>query len=223
MSKDVRERTTQPLFRRRSTTCSRLIHAVISSAPRTQSRGRPFAADEGASRMLGNEQVDREEGDQEDQRADRITDDTVEDKRGSCSGFIAPWGWRWPRVHPFKNSWTIPRGCHKETRTVPHDTQSLNATQTRGQLQLHRNEGYDFEQHCQGRSRNMPPDSGMCHRIQEREHVNSVGALMTALTQKAYSSRHPKRTAFSSSCVLAVTCRVLVRHDPRTLSSHSRS
>ena len=40
------------------------------------------------SRHVMNQQVDRREGDQGDQRETRITDDTVEDKRGSCSGFM---------------------------------------------------------------------------------------------------------------------------------------
>ena len=42
----------------------------------------------------------------------------------------------------------------------------------RGQPQLHRNQGYDFEQHSEARSR-------MCHRIHGRERVDSVEALQT--------------------------------------------
>ena len=39
---------------------------------------------------MRNEQVDRREGEREGQRADRITDNTVEEKRASWSGFITP-------------------------------------------------------------------------------------------------------------------------------------
>ena len=76
---------------RRRSTCSVLVHTVMISAPSTQSRGRPFAAKtKGVSSMSGTNKLIGE-GDQGDQRADRITNDTVQHKPGSCSGFITPW------------------------------------------------------------------------------------------------------------------------------------
>ena len=73
-----RRREDSSRLRRPSAAYSGRVHSAISSVPNTQGRGRP------------NEQVDRGEGDQEDQRADRNTDGTIGRPCGSCSGFITP-------------------------------------------------------------------------------------------------------------------------------------
>ena len=92
----------------------------------------------------------------------------------------------------------------------------LNPTRVRdehhAQPQLYLNQGYDFEQHREACPR-------MCHRIQGRESVNCGEALMTALTQQSVSAVVED---FSSSCILAVTSGVLVRHDTRAWRSHTR-
>ena len=75
------------------------------------------------------------------------------------------------------------------------DVQQNTSILTRGQLQLHRNQGcvLDVEQHREALSRS------------KNVIVNSVEALMTALAQLLFQSL-TEPTACSSSCILAVTC-----------------
>ena len=146
---------------------------------------------------MRNEQVDRREGEREGQRADRITDNTVEEKRASWSGFITP----------EIESDNVFIHCKQSDDTerlqdgdaVSYDTGKVETPcHHRGQLQTQWNHSYDFEQQREVRSR-------MCNWIQGSERVNSVGALMSALSKQPVSAVLEANSVLFQ-CVLAATC-----------------